>query len=718
MNFRLSSFLAALLLTLQLPAHAPRAGMWIPFLISGNISEMQEMGLRLSAEDIYSVNQSSLKDAIVKFGGGCTGSVISSQGLVLTNHHCGFGSLQRHSSVENDLLSNGFWATSPEDELPNQGLSVTFIVSMRDVTSQVIGEGLDDMSTVERARYIQERSRELTQEATGSDPFLSAELASFYYGNQYILILKRKFKDIRLVGAPPSSIGKFGGDSDNWIWPRHTGDFSLFRIYANADNAPAEYNEINRPYHPEQYLEIDRDGVHAGDFTMVYGFPARTSEYLVSQAVSYQVEQNLPARVRLRTLRLDVINKYMRSDDKVRIQYASKQSGISNGWKKWQGMIRGLKVTNAVQRKKEFEARFANEVMRDDRRPYHDLMKGFEENYSAFLPYDLARTYLSEAGLSLELVSFAMRFRKLAELSELDGIENMKLRAECDKLMKQSARFFKDYYAPIDHEIFPALLKAYSDDLAPEYQPQVLKDIRRKFHGDFEAYSDFVFKKSFLTDPGKVQRFLKNYKAKDLKKLKKDPAYHLMQGLLDSYFKDIQPQWQRYSNRIDSLYHLYIRAQMEIYPEQEYYPDANFTLRISYGKVEGFYPADAVYDQYQTTGWGILEKAFTGMDDYRIDEKMRHLLEEKDFGPYGENGRLPVAFIASNHTSGGNSGSPVLNGEGQLCGLNFDRNWEGTMSDIQYDPDLCRNISVDIRYILFIIDKYAGAQRLIRELEG
>lgn len=718
MKLRFCSAMAALLLFVQLPAHAPREGMWIPFLISGNISEMQEMGLRLSAEDIYSVNRSSLKDAIVKFGGGCTGSVISSQGLLLTNHHCGYGSLQRHSSVENDLLSDGFWAASLEEELPNRGLSVTFIVSMRDVTSRVTGEGLEDMSMVQRARYIQERGRELTREAAGSDPFLSAELASFYYGNQYILILKRQFKDIRLVGAPPGSIGKFGGDTDNWIWPRHTGDFSLFRIYANADNAPAEYDEKNRPYRPEKYLEIDRDGVQEGDFTMVYGFPARTSEYLVSQAVSYQVEQNLPARVRLRTLRLDVINARMRSNDKVRIQYAGKQSGISNGWKKWQGMIRGLKVTHAVKRKKEFEARFANEVMRDDRRPYRELMKGFEENYSAFLPYDLARTYLTEAGLGLELVSFAMRFRKLAELSELDGIEDMKLRAECEKVLKQSARFFKDYHAPIDREIFPALLKAYSEDLAPEYQPQVLKDIRRQFHGDFEAYSDYVFKKSFLADREKVQRFLKNYKARDLKKLKKDPAYRLMQGLLDSYFEDIQPQWQRYSSRIDSLYRLYIKAQMEVFPGREYYPDANFTLRISYGKVEGFYPADAVYDHFKTTGRGILEKAFTGMDDYLIDEKMRQLLEEKDFGPYGENGQLPVAFIASNHTSGGNSGSPVLNGDGQLCGLNFDRNWEGTMSDIQYDPDLCRNISVDIRYILFIIDKYAGAKRLIRELEG
>ncbi len=717
MKLRFSASLAALLLSFQLFAHAPREGMWIPFLISGNISEMQEMGLRLSAEDIYSANRSSLKDAIVKFGGGCTGSVISSQGLLLTNHHCGFGSLQRHSSVENDLLRNGFWAASLEDELPNRGLSVTFIVSMRDVTSEVIGEGLDEMSMVERARYIQERSRELMKAATGTDPFLKAELASFYYGNQYILILKRQFKDIRLVGAPPGSIGKFGGDTDNWIWPRHTGDFSLFRIYANADNGPAGYDEKNRPFRPGKYLEIDRDGVHPGDFTMVYGFPARTSEYLVSQAVSYQVEQNLPARVRLRTLRLDVINAWMKSDDKIRIQYASKQSGISNGWKKWQGMIRGLRVTDAVKRKKEFEARFAKEAGRDDRRPWHDLLKGFEENYSAFLPYDLARTYLTEAGLGLELVSFAMRFRNLAELSELDGIEDMKLRAECDKLMKQSARFFKDYQAAVDREIFPKLLKAYSEELDPEYQPQVLKDIRRRYHGDFEAYSDYVFKKSFLADQEKVQRFLKNYKARDLKKLKKDPAFRLMQGLLDSYFEDIQPQWQRYSSRIDSLYRLYVRAQMEIFPEREYYPDANFTLRISYGKVEGFYPADAIYNQYQTTGRGILEKAFTGLDDYLIDERMQKLLEEKDFGPYGENGRLPVAFIASNHTSGGNSGSPVLNGEGQLCGLNFDRNWEGTMSDIHYDPDLCRNISVDIRYILFIIDKYAGAERLIRELD-
>lgn len=697
----------AILFNISLTA---KEGMWLPMLLKSlNESDMQTMGLKLSAEDIYSVNKSSLKDAIVSFGGFCTGEIISDQGLILTNHHCGYGQIQYHSSVENDYLTDGYWAMKNEDELSNPGLTATFIVRMEDVTEAVLSVVDQSVTQSEQQKAIKAKIKELTEAAT-KDSHYEAYIKPFFYGNEYYMFITETFKDIRLVGAPPSSIGKFGGDTDNWMWPRHTGDFSLFRIYADKDNKPAEYSEDNVPYQPRNYLPISMKGVQKGDFTMVFGFPGRTQEYLTSYAISQIKDVINPKQIEIRRIALDIMDKHMMKDKKVKIQYASKYARIANYWKKWIGENNGLEKANAIAQKREKEQEFQKMVKGNSE--YLNLMEAFEKRYKEIEPYALARAYWVEIPYrKVELFSLASSFRKaIGQVKNGDRLPD----EEVEKLRQRIQAHFKDYDLGVDLEVAASLLGKYDQELEPRFRPQFF----RKAQGHYEDFFYKVYKKSIFSYEDKLMKMLEDgFSSKDANVMKKDQAFKMMESFYKIYSKKIRPEYSRLSAEIDSLSKIYVKGLREFVPGK-YYPDANSTLRLAYGQVDNYYPKDGVEYDFYTDTKGIIEKYQPKHPDFDLPSRLIELIENRDYGNYAdENGEMHVCFIASNHTTGGNSGSPVINAEGQLIGLNFDRNWEGTMSDINYDINQCRNISVDIRYVLFIVDKFAGAGHLVKEMK-
>lgn len=690
-------------------------GMWIPSLIQElNEKEMQDLGMNLSAEDIYSVNHSSLKDAIVKIPG-CTAEIVSEQGLILTNHHCGYGRIQAHSTLDHDYLTDGFWAMNKSEELPNKGMYARLLISIEDVSDKVLDGLASDLSEADRSKEIQKRIKALVKEAT-KDTHYDAFVRPFYYGNKYYLFLNETFKDVRLVGAPPSNIGKFGGDTDNWMWPRHTGDFSVFRIYADTNNLPAEYSEHNIPYTPKNHLKISMKGVDEGDFTMVFGYPGRTQEYLPSYGVKLNTEILNPIRINLRTERLNIFKREIEKNKKVRIQYASKSAGVANGWKKWQGETRGIRRFGTVGKKVKFEKEFIAWAKADESRNelYGSLIADFEKSYNEGAPLQLASTYVREAGYGIEIVRFASRF---ASLLKKDSKNDSKAHAKRLKSLKSSTeKFFKDYYQPIDEEVFVALLKKYKNEVPVQFLPDFFNRIQSKYKGDYQKYAAFVFKKSIFTSEEKVLKVLNNKKA-NYKAFEKDPVMKIVLSLKQMENTMIKPDLNKLNAKVLKLQRYYMKAQMEMQPNRRFYPDANSTIRVHYGQVKAFVPMDAVNYKHFTTLEGILEKENPDVYDYVVEQKLKELFNNKDYGRYADkDGKIHVCFIAANHTSGGNSGSPILNADGQLLGLNFDRNWEGTMSDLSYDPSICRNISVDIRYVLFIIDKFAGAGHLVDEM--
>ena len=679
-------------------------------LLQYNEKEMQEMGMRITADDIYSINHSSLKDAIVLFGGGCTGEIVSDYGLLLTNHHCGYGSIQRHSSVEHDYLTDGFWAMDRSQELPCPGMSVTFLREMRDVTSRVLEGVTDDMDEADRQSKIEANIKKITAEVEKETEY-KVSIKPFFLGNEYYLLLNEVYTDIRLVGCPPSNIGKFGGDTDNWVWPRHTGDFSIFRVYADKDGHPADYSAENVPYKPAKHLDISLKGADEGDFAFVFGYPARTSEYLPAVAVDQEANLIDPITVDLRGKILDIYNKYQEQDKKVRIQYASKHAGLGNGWKKWMGVTEGINHFHGVEKKQFFEEDFQNWASGDESRAqYANLLGQFEKNYKDLELFQLAYTYVAEAGMNIELFSFAGKFAKLAQVTKETPQEDI------DKMvasLKGSAKsFFKDYYMPIDKEVAAMLLKEYIKAQPADFRPAFLNDIK-----DVDEYVETLFAKSFLVSEESVNAFLDGFKAKSVKKLQNDPAFVAYQSIIGFYRDHVYPSLASITEDNQRLQRIYMKGQMEMQPEKRFSPDANFTLRVTYGKIEGFKPKDGMNYRHFTTLEGIMQKENPDIYDYVVEPRLKELYNNKDYGRYADkDGTMHVAFTASVHTTGGNSGSPILNADGQLLGLNFDRCWEGTMSDLIYDPSICRNISVDIRYVLFIIDKFAGAKHLVDEM--
>ncbi|HSG67870.1 MAG TPA: S46 family peptidase [Bacteroidales bacterium] len=713
-----SLFLSLILIATSLFSRADE-GMWIPLLLEQlNEKEMQDMGFKLTAEDIYSINKSSMKDGIVIFGGGCTGELVSDQGLLLTNHHCGYGSIQRHSSLENDYLTDGFWAMSREEELPNPGLSVTFLVRMEDVTDKML-EGVESsMNEAKRKEILDANAARLEAEAINGTHY-KARVKPFYHGNQYYLFVTEVYEDIRLVGAPPSNIGKFGGDTDNWMWPRHTGDFSVFRIYADSNNQPAAYSENNVPFKPKYHFPINIQGVEEDDFTFVFGYPGSTQQYIPACRVDHIAHVVNPIRIDLRGKRLDIIDKYIESDDLVRIQYSAKAASIANGWKKWIGENKGIERTGIVERKKRHEHEFSWWVGTNQARKsaYGGIIDSFEELYGNISPLEKEMTYISESVFSIELIRMARYFDRLVTQCQDKESTDEDIANTVSGLQRAAGSFFKNYHRSLDMEVFEAMIRAYVSLGDPAYRPEALAILDKKFNGDVNAFTDYVFEESFLDDESEVIEYLGEFNRKDHKKLLKDPAFKLAGAFAEKYNKEFRPQLMQYYAVDDSLQRIYMKGLMDFQPDKRFYPDANFTLRVTYGKVKGYQPRDAVTYNYFTTLEGIMEKEDPNIYDYVVEDRLKELYDNKDYGRYADDdGSMHTCFIATNHTSGGNSGSPLLNGNGELVGINFDRCWEGTMSDIVYDAEQCRNISIDIRYCLFIIDKFAGAGHLVDEM--
>ena len=688
---------------------AQQGGMWIPSMLKGmNESEMKALGMKMTAQDIYDANNSSLKDAIVHFDGGCTSELISSKGLMLTNHHCGYGEIQSHSTVEHDYLQDGFWAKDLNSELTNPGMVATLIVSIHDVTNTVL-EGVSQISSEnEKQKKIADNISRL-QTSFPKESWQENKIKTFYEGNQYILFVTETFKDIRLVGAPPSSIGKFGSDTDNWVWPRHTGDFSLFRIYANKDNKPAEYSKDNVPYTPKHFLPISLDGVAENDFTMVFGFPGRTQEYLPSFAVAQIVNTLNPAKIELRDAALKVQDGFMRKDQAIKIQYASKFASVANYWKKWIGESQGLKKSNAIQIKQNFEKEFQKRVYKNNKsEEYGSLLADFEKNYKAINDYALARDYFIETVLrNTELLSVGFRLYQLEQAYTTKGEQAFIDRK--DNTLKGLENFYKDFNAKVDEKVFEKLITLYG-----QKSPLIPAELKTL---NYSKTTTDIYTKSKLTSYEGVKTLFKDDAKTILKNLNKDLGYQLVKKLADNFYKNIAPKYDELNLETGALQRNYMKAQLELFPEGRFFPDANSTLRITYGQVKGYSPNDAVYYEPVTHLEGVMEKYIPGDYEFDVPAKLIELIKNKDYGQYQENGKMPVCFIATNHTTGGNSGSPAIDANGDLIGLNFDRVWEGTMSDIHYDPSICRNIMVDVRYVLFIIDKYADAKHLIDEME-
>jgi hypothetical protein len=674
--------------------------------------------MKISAEDIFSMSKPSIKDAICLFGGGCTAEIISDKGLILTNHHCGYSAIQAHSTLEQDYLTDGFWAKSFAEELSNPGLKVSILVNMEDVTSKILEGISENISSDKRHAMIEFNIAALEQEASKGNKN-KVSIQAFYSGNQYVMVVYKIFSDVRLVGAPPSRIGKFGGDTDNWMWPRQTGDFSVFRIYSDKDNNPADYSKDNVPYNPPYHLTVSLKGVRKDDFTFVYGYPGSTQEYLPSFAVDRIINYENPATINIRGKRLEIFRKYMEQNKLTRIQYSSKYFGIENYYKKMIGENKGVNRTDIINRKKLLEKRFMDWVQADENRKklYGNIIPDFEALYLKYADNNLAMEYLYEAGLGIEIVRFARGYEKLVQLSKNKKKNDDEILKYIDLLKSGAKGFFKNYDRHIDEEVMSALLAIYYNGLDRDYIPEVILKIGNDYKGDFGKYSMNVFKKSVLVDQQKLFDFLSNYYPSRYKVLENDPAYKLAMSITDYNERIVNPKNEEFQNSFSELYRLYIKALIEMMPEKKFYPDANSTLRVAYGKVSSFEPRDGIEYNYFTTLKGIIEKEDSSIYDYAVDKKLKNLYYKKDYGNYADiDGSMHVAFIATNHTTGGNSGSPVLNAEGQLIGINFDRVWEGTMSDIVYDPEMCRNISLDIRYCMFIIDKYAGASRLINEM--
>ncbi len=694
-----------------LVSHADE-GMWLPQLLGKlNESRMKSLGMKISADDIYSINHGSLKDAVVSFGGFCTGDVISSKGLVLTNHHCRFDAIQNHSTLENNYIRDGFWSKNNAEEIPNKGLFVTFIVRIDDVSKAAMEGVTKTMTEGERQSLIDKNLMAIIKKSK-KETTQQSFTRGFFENNQYYLFVTETYNDVRLVGAPPSAIGNFGKDTDNWVWPRHTGDFSMFRIYASKDNKPAPYSLDNIPYTPKKSFNISLDGIAENDFTMVFGFPGRTTEYLYSGAVEQIRSINDPAKIAIRDKALSIIDGFMRKDESIKIKYAAKYAGIQNAYKKWQGEVLGLTRTDGVGKKKLQEAEFQKTVDANPafKEKYGMLLNELQVAYNKTSSLGLARDYYTEITSKIELLTIAAQLNTLLTAFEKNGEKGYNERLPQVKAML--ADFLPEFSKEVDKKLMEALLEMYVKN-----QPEnMVAPLAGQYSVDMIKATDMLYNDERFYDSAKLFTLLNGDREVVLNFIKDAAVVMLYKDMLSTYQTIVQKDLNALQVNINIAQRTYMQAQMDAFKEKTFYPDANSTLRLTYGKVQGYTARDAVKYSYATNLDGLMEKYKPGDYEFDVPVKLQTLYKTKDYGQYGNKGKMPVCFIATNHTTGGNSGSPALDAYGNLIGLNFDRAWEGTMSDINYDASICRNIMVDVRYVLFIIDKFAGAERLIKEM--
>ena len=686
-------FIAALAISMNF-SYADE-GMWmLPLLQKMNAKAMKDLGCRLSPKEIYDINSSSLKDAIVQFGGGCTGEIISPEGLLLTNHHCGYSNIQKLSSVDHDYLKHGYWAMNHKEELPCEGLTVTFLQSMEDVTP-IISKAKDKNAAM----------RKLTDEAEKANPYCDAQIETFYNSNAYYLIIYKTYRDIRFVGAPPSTIGKFGADTDNWMWPRHTGDFSMFRIYADQNNNPAQYSPDNVPLKAGKYLKISLGGIKEGDYTMVMGFPGRTTRFQTSPELQLQLMQN-DIRIAARTVRQNVLLEDMLADPKIKIQYASKYSSSSNGWKKYRGMKLAFSKLDIIGRAKRQEAEFTEWVLGDKKRSrrYGNVLKDIADAIQAGQEAKLAYTTAFESIYRIELTSIAAEVKRTADGLIDRGIDTLTaLQSAYEKILPK----YKDYSAQTDRKVTKAMLAFYRDHAKAENYTEGLESM------NIDSFADFLFENSVFTSAEALKTGIEKhgYSVFD------DIAYLNAKQFINKTYS-LMIKSQEFDKELNAARQTYTAGLLEWKKDEPSYPDANFTMRLTYGTVKGYSPKDAVIYRHYTTLDGVMEKDDQSSWEFAVPAKLRKLWEEKDYGCYSMNdGKMPVAFLSNNDITGGNSGSPVMNANGELIGLAFDGNWESMSSDVMFEPDLQRCINVDIRYVLFIVDKFGGAGWLLDEME-
>ena len=704
----------ALVFTFQVRVHADE-GMWLLSLIGQvNMDEMTELGLQLTAEQIYSINQASLKDAVGALDrGSCTAELVSPDGLLLTNHHCGYGEIQNHSSLEHDYLKDGFWAMSRDEELPDEGKTITFLVRMEEVTDRIVPELNENMGMQERASRVRSLTQTIITEATEDNAY-EASVRSMFNGNRYFLFVTETYRDVRLVGAPPESIGKFGHDTDNWMWPRHTGDFSMFRVYTAPDGSPADYSPDNVPLKSKHYLPISLKGYDIGDFAMVMGFPGSTSRYMTSWEVQESLEIDHPIRIQVRGIKLDLMMEDMMADEKVRIQYASKHSRSSNYWKNSIGMTQALKKLKITEKKQQEEADFTEWVNQEEARMalYGEALSDIKGAVEGRRDLQIASSYIIEAYfLGMETVMFGRNLRELEMALSDPEPDQEQIDRITSALKDRAAGFFKDYNAPTDKKIMTAMVSLLIDELGDEYLPSSILEVKTKYKGDADKYVNNYFKKSILTDQVRYNAFMDD---PSLKVLEKDPGYKAVKAAQILY--ELGGKMAEFEEGYARGSRLYLKGQVEMYPGRDFYSDANSTMRMNYGVVGDYYPRDAVLYTHYTTLEGVMEKEDPNNFEFVVSERLKEFYQSKDYGPYGVDGTMNVCFTTNNDITGGNSGSPVMNANGELIGIAFDGNWEAMSGDVAFEPELQKCINVDIRYVLFVIDKYAGAGHLVDEM--
>ena len=724
MNKKILGFILAVLFAAPISLKADE-GMWLPMFVKRlNEVDMQAAGLQLTAEELYSINNSSLKDAIVSFSGFCTGEVISAEGLLLTNHHCGYGAIQDHSTVENDYLTDGFWAMDRSKELENPDLFVDFLIRMEDVTERILAVVNDEMTEDERTQAIDAEMKAIKTEATEDNSYI-CKVKSFYEGNEFYMFMYERFSDIRLVGAPPSSVGKYGGDTDNWMWPRHTGDFSMFRIYAAPDGTPAAYAEENVPLTKElreknnafyHHLPVSLEGVENDDFTMVWGYPGSTDRFLTSWGVEQMLDIKAPTIVDIRDLKLNIMKKHMDADPAVRIQYASKYAQTANYWKYFIGQSKGLKRLGVYEKKQAIEADFTAFANSSDsnKAKYGEALSLIEQAYAASDATEKGANFLSEVGIrGTDVILFTYRANRMIE--QLLGTEDAEQKAALiSQLQASASEHFKNYNAALDEEQFAKLFAKYQADVDASQHPSFFAHVDKKYKGDFANFAAKMYAKSFFTDEARFNAFIL---APNAKKLSKDLAAMSAGSIVQSYFS-MGAVTAESDAMLGKGNRLFVDGLRKMDPDKVYYPNANSTMRTTYGTVGDYVPADAVHYDYVTTLDGVIEKYVPGDHEFDLPQGLIDLYDAKDYGQYADkNGDLIINFIHNTDITGGNSGSPVINAKGHLIGTAFDGNWEAMSGDIAFEPELQRTISCDIRYVLFIVDKYAGATHLIEEMD-